>query len=268
MMTTDEIPKESGGRVMKPCDIPIYGFPDEQKQQTAAKSESEPAAAAEQATGALRSGIKTARLAVQEVVGPLRAFEESAKNIYQTGKAHSASTYDQLLQPENAPMRAAFIGTGGLLGYMLGAIRGRFFRKLFYSGIGIAATSAACYPKEANQLSSEALEEGKRLGNIAANFVKGAQPDSAGVADTEEKTSRQTDIGQVSGQQVVASRLFPILRTVRQQVQQLQHLAPLGFAQKDSNAEMKTATEKAKDVTSNQSNPADKDMYTTRDGDK
>ena len=37
---------------------------------------------------------------------------------------HSA-TYDQLLQPENAPMRAAFIGAGGLLGYMMGAIRGR-----------------------------------------------------------------------------------------------------------------------------------------------
>ena len=35
------------------------------------------------------------------------------------------ATYDQLLQPENAPMRAAFIGAGGLLGYMMGAIRGR-----------------------------------------------------------------------------------------------------------------------------------------------
>jgi hypothetical protein len=30
-----------------------------------------------------------------------------------------------MLAPENAPMRAAFIGTGGLLGYMVGAIRGR-----------------------------------------------------------------------------------------------------------------------------------------------
>ena len=30
------------------------------------------------------------------------------------------------MQPENAPMRAAFIGAGGLLGYMMGAIRGRY----------------------------------------------------------------------------------------------------------------------------------------------
>ena len=37
-----------------------------------------------------------------------------------------AATYDQLVQPENAPMRAAFIGAGGLLGYMMGAIRGRY----------------------------------------------------------------------------------------------------------------------------------------------
>ena len=43
--------------------------------------------------GAIRSGIKTARLALQEVAGPLRAFEEGAKNFYETGRAHSACEF-------------------------------------------------------------------------------------------------------------------------------------------------------------------------------
>ena len=66
--------------------------------RTAAKSAPEHAGAAEQATGALRSGIKTARLALQEVVGPLRAFEDRAKDIYQTGKAHSACELSLLVE--------------------------------------------------------------------------------------------------------------------------------------------------------------------------
>ena len=85
----------------------------------------------------------------------------------------------QLLLPENAPMRAALIGAGGLLGYTMGAIRGRLFRKLSYTGMGVAAASAACYPREAKELSSEALEDAKCIGNIAVNFVTGAQPGTA-----------------------------------------------------------------------------------------
>ena len=52
-------------------------------------------------------------------------------------------------------------------------------RKLFYSGTGAAAASAACYLTEAKQLSKEALEEGKYLGKVVVNFVTGAQPDTA-----------------------------------------------------------------------------------------
>ena len=85
----------------------------------------------------------------------------------------------QILVPENAPMRAALICAGGLLGFTMGAVRGgRFFRKLSYSGMGVAAASAVCYPREAKELSSDLLEDGKRLGSIAINFVTGAQPET------------------------------------------------------------------------------------------
>ena len=49
--------------------------------------------------GAIRSGIRSVRLALQEAVGPLRAFEESAVNAFETGKAHSACECDMASLP-------------------------------------------------------------------------------------------------------------------------------------------------------------------------
>ena len=65
----------------------IVCLPSYRTAAAAKEAEEEPAA------GAIRSGIRTARLALQEVAGPLRAFEEGAKNIYETGKAHSACEF-------------------------------------------------------------------------------------------------------------------------------------------------------------------------------
>ena len=70
-----------GGRVMRPCDIPIYGFPHEQRQRTDDTKE-------DKLQGTVRSGVKTARLALREVMGPLG-------EVYETGKIRSASAYEQ-----------------------------------------------------------------------------------------------------------------------------------------------------------------------------
>ena len=69
---------------MRPCDIPIYGFPDEQRTTTVDAKESEQ----EYKVGAVRSGVRTARLALREAVGPLG-------EVYETGKVRSASAYEQ-----------------------------------------------------------------------------------------------------------------------------------------------------------------------------
>ncbi len=87
----------------------------------------------------------------------------------------STATYEQMLQPENAPMRFAFIGVAGLFGYAMGAIRGRMPRKLLYATVAGGGAAAACYPKEATALSQEAIEEGTKMGNIAYNFLLGGK---------------------------------------------------------------------------------------------
>lgn len=124
---------------------------------------------------ALKANISIVRKQVQEVVGPVGAFEERVKEVYATGKAHSAETYRQILEPENGLMRWGVIGGGALFGYAIGAMRGRFFKKLFYTSLGVASTSAACYPRTAAELTKEAWEESKKLGQIAANFVNGGE---------------------------------------------------------------------------------------------
>ena len=77
-------PDGDGGRVMRPCDIPIYGFPDEQRTTSVDAKESEQ----EYKVGAVRSGVRTVRLALREAVGPLG-------EVYETGKVRSASAYQQ-----------------------------------------------------------------------------------------------------------------------------------------------------------------------------
>ena len=74
---------------------------------------------------------------------------------------------------EDPAMQAGFIGFGGLLGLTIGALRGRFFKKLFYTTLGAGGATAICYPNETKALADEAKVEGEKLGQIAYNFING-----------------------------------------------------------------------------------------------
>ena len=83
-------------------------------------------------------------------------------------------TFRILQDPENGfAARTAFITGAGVLGYALGAIRGRMFRRLAYAGIGVGASGAICYPEEASKLARDGAEESRRYALIAYNFVNG-----------------------------------------------------------------------------------------------
>jgi hypothetical protein len=82
-------------------------------------------------------------------------------------------TVDQLHDENNSAMRLGFIAGGGLVGYLVGALRGRMVRKLFYSSLGMASVAGFCYPKEAKELANEAWVEANKATLIAYNFVQG-----------------------------------------------------------------------------------------------
>lgn len=154
----------------------------------------------------LKSGISSARVAIQDVLAPLKGLEDEVWHIYNTGVAHTQSkahvciiasnsndfalsgSIDQLRVEENLPMRVGFIAAGGMLGYLVGALRGRFFKKLIYSSVGLGASSALCYPNEANELTSELMSEAKKLKAVAVNFVNGGT-DTKIRSSTEPKYS-------------------------------------------------------------------------------
>merc|ERR1712107_451433 len=82
-----------------------------------------------------------------------------------------------LKEPDNLPIRAGFIGTGGFLGLITALIRRkRFFGKTLYTTIGAGLFTAILYPEDAKQFGIDAYEEGQRLGKIAVNFVQGVAP--------------------------------------------------------------------------------------------
>ncbi len=84
-------------------------------------------------------------------------------------------TLDQLRADENQALRAGVIAGGGLVGLLFGMMRGRFIKRLFYTGLGAGSAAAVCYPNEAASLSKEAYTEAQRLGYIAYNFVTGGK---------------------------------------------------------------------------------------------
>ena len=81
--------------------------------------------------------------------------------------------YDQLLDEENGAARLGVIGATTLLGYTIGSLRGRFFKKIFYSTLGLAGSAAVCFPAESNEILKEAKKEGMDLYEIAVNFING-----------------------------------------------------------------------------------------------
>ena len=93
--------------------------------------------------------------------------DDAQSILYKTG------TLDQLRAEENQALRAGVIAGGGLVGLLFGMMRGRFIKRLFYTGLGAGGAAAVCYPNEATDLSKEAYTEAQRLGYIAYNFVTG-----------------------------------------------------------------------------------------------
>eukprot|EP00095_Tigriopus_kingsejongensis_P004398 maker-scaffold93_size381549-snap-gene-1.18 protein:Tk04398 transcript:maker-scaffold93_size381549-snap-gene-1.18-mRNA-1 annotation:"apolipoprotein o-like" len=162
--------RSNNPKIMKPVDIPIYGFPSSPSSQVAP-----------QEPGMIQSAFATMRESLKEVTGPLAEVRDQAHHIYQTGVAHTQSSYSQLLDEDNGAARLGVIAAGGLLGYTIGAIRGRFLKKIYYSTLGFGGSAAMCFPQEANTLSRDALEEGRKLGLIGYNFVTGVQPDNSSV---------------------------------------------------------------------------------------
>ena len=149
---------------VKISDLSFYGEP-RKAEYAVQKSEA----------GLVQGGFQTAREVTTEGVNLYTAARESVSHVIETGVAHSTGAYNQLTEEENLPARLALISVTGLLGLMVGSLRGRIFKKVLYSGLGTGAGIAFCYPEDAKEGADLVYEEGRKAALVGYSFITGGQ---------------------------------------------------------------------------------------------
>ncbi|GFT97214.1 MICOS complex subunit [Nephila pilipes] len=105
----------------------------------------------------LISEISGLRVQVSGVASYLNTFKDQAVHIYETGIAHSQSTYDYIISEENRIPRILAIFSGGLLGIIF-ARRGGYIKKAFYGSIGSGLVCTAFYPSQSKEYFIDGFE--------------------------------------------------------------------------------------------------------------
>ena len=149
---------------VKISDLSFYGEP-RKAEYAVQKSEA----------GLVQGGFQTAREVTTEGVNLYTAARESVSHVIETGVAHSTGAYNQLTEEENLPARLALISVTGLLGLMVGSLRGRIFKKVLYSGLGTGAGIAFCYPEDAKEGADMVYDEGRKAASVGYSFITGGQ---------------------------------------------------------------------------------------------
>ncbi|GIY57993.1 MICOS complex subunit [Caerostris darwini] len=98
----------------------------------------------------LISEISSLRVQVSGVASYLNVFKEQAVHIYETGLAHTQSTYDYIISEENKIPRILAIFSGGLLGIIF-ARKGGYIKKAFYGTAGSGLVCTAFYPTQSKE---------------------------------------------------------------------------------------------------------------------
>ncbi|XP_035227679.1 uncharacterized protein LOC118199914 isoform X2 [Stegodyphus dumicola] len=121
-------------RLPKASELPLYDKRGDQNMECVQVAEM-----------SLVSEISIIRKQMTDYIAYFDSFRKKALNVYETGLAHSQSTFDYLKSEENKISRVMLIASGGLLGF-IAARRGGIFRKIFYSSAGSAIIFSAFYP--------------------------------------------------------------------------------------------------------------------------
>lgn len=109
----------------------------------------------------LVSEISKIRVQLSEIMSYLNVIKKEAVHIYETGVAHSHSTYDYITSEENRIPRVLIITSGGLAGIIF-ARRGGYIKKAFYGSLGAGLVFSAFYPSIAKEYVSSGLEYSKQ----------------------------------------------------------------------------------------------------------
>lgn len=101
--------------------------------------------------GTLETGIRSAREAATPYYSIVAASGRRGAEILSTAVAHTRSLYARISDDSSSVPKAAAITAGGLTGLLFASRKG-FIRKVLYTGLGLTAAAAACYPNQSREL--------------------------------------------------------------------------------------------------------------------
>ncbi|XP_071854315.1 MICOS complex subunit MIC26-like [Apostichopus japonicus] len=228
-MKVEAAEKSSGNKVLvRPKDLPLYS---EDKLEWEVQVE-------ERENNALEEGISVVRQQIWKLSDACQGAVDTTKTVYNKVEKTTTDVVTYIKTEEGFFPRAGVIGLAGLTGIVL-ARKGGIFRKLIYSGGLMSGTTALCYPYKAVQLSQAEY-----------NWVKDRL---TGLYDSQTAEQKKTPTEDVTATEEIKS-----------------DGPSSSLEEKDaalSKPDEAPSTETDKPVADKdygQSNPADKDMYTTR----
>ncbi|GAB0100292.1 MICOS complex subunit [Sergentomyia squamirostris] len=157
--------------ICKPSELPLYGSLHDQVK----KNCEHPGNTGGSYKDGIESGIRAVRV---ELVSAAKVVSDNKNQIgetYEKVKQETLFIRNYLNEEQNTIPRIGAVAIGGLTGFIFG-LRGGIVRRLFYGSLGAGAIAAVCYPKEAERLSQQGLQEARKYSTIAVNFAYGVKP--------------------------------------------------------------------------------------------
>ncbi|CAG5135352.1 unnamed protein product [Candidula unifasciata] len=225
-------------RIYRVCDLPLYPSPDTDVQQVEQKN-TYPRNVVEEQIGVVRKEV-------QGFLGQFANTFETVRVTTETGIEHSKATLDYIQNNPGELPRVVFIAVAGMGGIVLG-YRGGILRKLTYGSIAAVSCASVCYPKKTVELGQTSLDYVKELWkeNVGEDLLDKYWPFHKGEHWEKEDRERNEKL------EIFLETIIIFLQTI---------------SQSSSSADKTEGQGKQSGLKGDpgQSNPADKDLYSTR----
>ncbi|KAJ8020492.1 MICOS complex subunit Mic27 [Holothuria leucospilota] len=218
--------------LIKPKDLPLYPV----EGQAAAEWELVPE---NRESNALENSFAVVRRQIWKWSDSFQGAVDTTKNVYHKVETTSQAIITYIKTEEGFFPRAGVIGLAGLTGIVL-ARKGGVFRKTIYSGGLMTATAALCYPYKAVQISQAEYNWVKDKLTTLYNSES-----SSKVSPSEEDKSKE-------GEETKSDSNTPL------------NANDTSSGDQETNVSISKGEGASPEKDFGQSNPADKDMYTTR----
>eukprot|EP00092_Neocalanus_flemingeri_P102974 GFUD01131718.1.p1 GENE.GFUD01131718.1~~GFUD01131718.1.p1 ORF type:complete len:246 (+),score=116.90 GFUD01131718.1:43-780(+) len=171
--------------------------------------------------GMVQESVKMVREGLLEGVSLMRQAKEAVNHVVDTGIAHSSAAHYQLLEEDNLPARVGVIAGTGLVGLMVGSLRGRLMKRLVYTLVGAGGGAAVCYPEQAREGGEMVYQEGRKNVMVAYNFIAGVE---AGPTPTMPSLADISTMATNMDMSLVAATMRRVLYTVANKLRDVYQL--------------------------------------------